>query len=170
MRVLGVAVLIWLAMSGAVAAQEVQEPAVEEGSSPAADSDKVDGLQLILEQQQALRTEIEDGAVEGLTKREISLIRKEQATVFSVTEGKSRLQDLDINEKITLENALERINAYVQSSPEAIGKQDVCWRERTTGSKTKGTRCGTESERIQAREGARDYLSRPRVCVPPNCG
>ena len=49
-------------------------------------------------------------------------------------------------------------------------EQDVCWRERMSGTSRMVTRCGTEKERDQAREGARDFLQRPKICSGPGCG
>lgn len=146
-----------------------QAPESESESAIEAVED-VDGLEVIIEQQQALRSDIEAGTVEGLSARQVNRIRDEQASVFELIGDRRRMDDLSINEKVELENALERINAHVKNRRSARGEQDVCWRERTTGSRRMTTRCGTEAERDQAREGARSYLGRPRVCRPPGCG
>jgi hypothetical protein len=69
-----------------------------------------------------------------------------------------------------MENALERINAEVKNNRAASDDQNVCWRERASGSKMKTTRCGTKAEMREAREGARDYMEKPKACVPPGCG
>lgn len=129
-----------------------------------------DGLQQILKQQKALRADLEDGGIEGLTPRQNTLVRKAQVEVFAVTEGKGRLEDLSMEEKIRLENALERINAQVVNTRAASDKQNVCWRERMSGTTMKKTRCGTQAEMREAREGARDFLEKGKVCVPPGCG
>lgn len=129
-----------------------------------------DGLQQILKQQKALRADLEDGGLEGLTPRQNTLVRKAQVEVFAVTEGKGRLEDLSMEEKIRLENALERINAQVVNTRAASDKQNVCWRERMSGTTMKKTRCGTQAEMREAREGARDFLEKGKVCVPPGCG
>jgi hypothetical protein len=39
-----------------------------------------------------------------------------------------------------------------------------------SGTGLKKTRCGTKAEMREAREGARDFMEKPRVCVPPGCG
>lgn len=129
-----------------------------------------DGLQVILKQQAELRADLEDGGIDGLTARQNNLVRKAQAEVFAVTEGKTRLDQLSMDEKIRMENALERINAEVKNNRQASDDQNVCWRERVSGSKLKTTRCGTQAEMREAREGARDYMEKPKVCVPPGCG
>lgn len=127
-------------------------------------------LQKIVKQQEALKADLEDGGIEGLTPRQNTVVHKAQVEVFAVTKGKAEMGDLSIDEKIRLENALERINALIVNTRAAGNDQNVCWRERVSGSKMKTTRCGTEAERREAREGARDFMEKPRVCVPPGCG
>ncbi len=151
--------LVFVALSGPALAETPAGPAGEE-----------DGLVIILRQQQEIRADLEDGGIEGLTPRQNSLVRKEQTEVFAVTEGKSRLDDLSIDEKVRLENALERINALVVNTRQAGDKKNVCWRERVSGTTVKKTRCGTEAEMREAREGARDFMEKSKICVPPNCG
>lgn len=124
----------------------------------------------ILDQQRALATQLDEGGTSGLTIRQKNLIRKAQKEVFAITDGKTSLDQLSMDDKVRLENALERINAEVKGGGlAATNEQNVCWRERKTGSTVKVTRCGTEAERREAREGARDFLDRPRVCAQ-NCG
>ena len=141
--------VLCLAICGAVSAQ----------TAPAPDAAAEDGLQLILKQQNA-----------GLTPRQNTLVRKAQAEVFAVAEGKATMDALSIDEKIRLENALERINAEIVNTRSASDDQNVCWRERVSGSQMKKTRCGTKAEMREAREGARDFMEKPKVCVPPGCG
>jgi hypothetical protein len=148
-----------LALAGMAAAQT--------GTSA---SEARDGLEVILEQQRELRTDLEDGGIEGLTPRQNTLVRKAQAEVFAVTEGKHRMDELSMDEKIRLENALERINAQVVNTRAASDEQNVCWRERVSGTAVKKTRCGTQAEMREAREGARDFLEEAKICVPPGCG
>jgi hypothetical protein len=129
-----------------------------------------DGLEVVLEQQRELRADLEDGGLEGLTPRQNTLVRKAQVEVFAVTEGKHRMDELSMDEKIRLENALERINAQVVNTRAASDEQNVCWRERVSGTAVKKTRCGTQAEMREAREGARDFLEEAKICVPPGCG
>lgn len=129
-----------------------------------------DGLQIILEQQRNLKADMDDGGVEGLSPRQNTLVRKAQSELFVVTQGKSRLDELSMEEKIRLENALERINAQIVNTRAASDQQSVCWRERVSGSTVKTTRCGTQAEMREAREGARDFLEKGKICVPPGCG
>jgi len=129
-----------------------------------------ESLQVLVEQQTALKADLEDGSIAGLTPRQNSAVRKAQTEFFGITKGKAKLDDLSIDEKIRMENALERINAEVKNTRAASDEQNVCWRERVSGSTRKETRCGTKAEMREAREGARDYMERPKVCVPPGCG
>lgn len=126
-------------------------------------------LPQIVAQQRQVAAQLEDGSL-TVTPRERNIVKKAQAEVFALTEGKATLNDLNIAEKTRLENALERINAVVKGGRRAQETQQVCWSERATGSKVAVTRCGTKEEIEQAREGARGYLQRPRICVPPGCG
>ena len=121
-------------------------------------------LEKILDQQQALKRDLDAGKAEGLSTRQVNVIRKAQVDVFAVTEGKTSLDQLSMDEKVRLENALERINAEVKNTRAGHDDKQVCWRERASGTNTKVTRCGTEAEKREAREGARDFLERPKVC------
>lgn len=126
-------------------------------------------LQAMLEQQTSLRDELARGP-QDLTPRQVGIMRKAQAEFFRLVDGKTTLDQLAIDDKVRVENALERINAELVNTNAARDKQEVCWRERPTGSKMQGTRCGTQQEIDQAREGARGFLLRPRVCSGPGCG
>jgi hypothetical protein len=66
--------------------------------------------------------------------------------------------------------ALESINAEVVGTRGAQEQRDVCWTEAKTGSKMKVARCGTQEEIDETRHGARAWMERPKVCVPPGCG
>lgn len=140
--------------------------------APAADPPQDDGrdrLQRVLEQQREIRADLDDGGIAGLSARQSGAIRKAQQEVFAVTEGKQRLDQLSMDDKVRLDNALERIQAELGDTRAARDRQEVCWRERVSGTSMKKTRCGTEAERREAREGARDYMERPRTCGR-NCG
>ena len=128
-----------------------------------------DKLAVILEQQQSLKASI-DAGTSGLSPRQVRVIRKEQESVFSIAGSNTRFDQLNIQEQIRLENALERINANVVGTRVAQENQDTCWQEAKTGSKMKVTRCGTQEERDEARRGARAWMEKPKICVPPGCG
>jgi hypothetical protein len=131
---------------------------------------EVDPLQRIREQQTTLQTALDSRQAEALTPRQVKVIRKAQGEVFALIEGKSRLDELAIDDQVRLENALERINAEVKGTRLAGEEKTVCWRERPSGSMIEVTRCGTQEEIDEARRGARAFMERPRVCVPPGCG
>lgn len=128
-----------------------------------------DKLAVILEQQQSLKASI-DAGTSGLSPRQVRVIRREQEAVFAIAGSNTRLDQLNIEEQIRLENALERINANVVGTRVAQENQDTCWTEAKTGSKLKVTRCGTQEEIDEARRGARAWMEKPRICVPPGCG
>jgi len=126
-------------------------------------------LQEMVEQQVAFREELARGP-QDLTPRQAGIMRRAQAEFFRLVEGKSSMEQLSLDEKVQLENALERINAQVVGTGYAQGNQDVCWREQRLGSRMKNTRCGTQKEVEQVRENAQGYLSKPKICTPPGCG
>ena len=123
----------------------------------------------IVQQQQQIRDELASGAL-PLNPRQKRIVGEQQAIVFSVTEGKTSVADLTADEQVGMRNALGVINAQVSTRVTAEDEREVCWREKRTGSKLVTTVCGTEKERREAREGARDYMSRPSICQPPGCG
>ncbi len=131
--------------------------------------DEPSSLQVLVKQQTALRAELQRGP-KDLTPRQVGIMRKAQDEFFRIVEGKTSLDQLPIDEKVRVENALERINAQLVNTNTARANQNVCWRERKTGSKMDVTRCGTQQEIDEAREGARGFMDRPKICVPPGCG
>ena len=126
-------------------------------------------LQVLVAQQIALRDELARGP-QGLTPRQVSIMRKAQDEFFRLVDGKTTLDQLAIDDKVRVENALERINAQLVNTNAARANQEVCWRERMVGSKMQVTRCGSQQEIDQAREGARGFMEKPKICVPPGCG
>lgn len=126
-------------------------------------------LPRILAQQRDLATEMAEGRV-ALSPRAANIVKKAQAEVFAITEGKTSLADLNIAEKTRLENALERINANVVGTRTAAEGKQVCKRVPVTGSAMKTTRCATQAEWDQVRETSRAGLEKTRICTPPGCG
>lgn len=153
--------LAWLVLAWLPAAAQTVQP----GTAPAAE----DKLAAIVQQQRALQADLDDGGIDGITTRQANIIRKAQAEVFQITDGKHRLDELDMDDRVRLENALERINAQVVGTRLAQDEQQVCWREAKSGSTVKVTRCGSQAERDQVREGARAWMEKPKVCIPPGC-
>ncbi len=141
-------------------------------SSISSASEQPDKLASILEQQRALQSDFAEGKME-LTPRQVNVVRKAQDEVFSLTAGKASLDQLSIEEKVRLENALERVNAQVKGGDLdrlARGEQEICRRERRAGSTVKVTVCATQAEWDLLREGARATLEKQHVCTPPGCG
>lgn len=132
-------------------------------------ADQESSLQVLVDQQQKLRRQIDEG-VDGLTPRQARVIRQAQDEFFGIVADRSALDELSIADKVRVENALETINAQIVNTPASLSDQEVCWREAKFGSRQMVTRCGTRTEIEQTREGARDYLSRPRICSGPGCG
>lgn len=123
-------------------------------------------LDQILAQQTQLRADLDAGKV-TLTPRAAQQVRKDQDIVFDLIKKKSTLDAMNIQERVTLDNALERINTAVQGTRMASEQQDVCRYQRVTGSKQKQLVCGTQDDRDHARDGARAYLEKTRICEPP---
>ena len=146
------AVLLCLTMHAPVAAEEV------------------DTVAAIAEQQRALQAEIESGRATDLTARQRNLIRKAQAEVFALIEGKTRLDQLTIDEQVRLDNALERINAELVNTTAARANEDQCRRERRTGSRFDVTQCATANERDEIRGRSRAVLEKRQICMGPGCG
>lgn len=121
-------------------------------------------LAAIVEQQRIVAAELDAGKL-VMTPRDRNTVQLAQREVFAIAEGKTSLAELNIAEKTRLENALERINAVVKGGRRSQETKEVCWRERKTGSNMMVTRCGTQQEIDQDREGARGYLARPRTCA-----
>lgn len=122
-----------------------------------------DPLPRIMKQQQQLRLDI-DAGMEGLTPRQARIIRKAQEEFFAATEGVQSIEQLSIQDKVRMENALETINAQVVNTSASRSDQDICWRESKTGSRTKVTRCGTKEEIEQTRRDSQSAMEKARIC------
>lgn len=125
-------------------------------------------LAQIVDQQRELQQDLD--SIEGLTTRQRNAIRKMQAQVFALTDGKASLDDMTVDEKVKLENALERINAELVNTRTARDAQNKCHIEKKTGSARDVVRCGSQDERDQIRQGARAWMERPKICSGPGCG
>lgn len=124
-------------------------------------------LQKIVEQQERLRNELADG-LDGATPRQTRIIRKAQDEFFAITEGVQSLDQLSIQDKVRVKNALDSITAQVVNTSASRSDQEVCWREARVGSKTKVTHCGTKEEIEQLRRDSVDAMERDRVCDASN--
>lgn len=131
-------------------------------------ADTQDRLQQIMQQQHQLQEELD--RIEGLSARQRNVIRKMQGRLFAAVDGKSTLDQLTIEQKVTLENALERINAELVNTREARDEQDKCHMQAGAGSRFESARCASINERAQDTQEARFWKDRPRVCSGPGCG
>lgn len=138
------------------------------GRVGASESSNVD-LPQIIEQQRQVSAQLADGSL-NLTPRAQNIVKKAQAEVFSIAEGKATLADLNIAEKTRLENALERINASVVGTRAAGDAKQICKRVPVTGSAVRVTRCASQAEWDDVREQSRKSLEKRQVCMPPGCG
>lgn len=123
-------------------------------------------VEQIRAQQTQLRADLDAGKL-SLSPRVAAQVRRDQDIVFELLQRKPTLEAMNIQERVNLDNALERINTSVQGTRAASEKQDVCRYQRVTGSKEKRMVCGTQDDRDHAREGARAFLEKPRICMPP---
>lgn len=128
-----------------------------------------DKLTDIRTQQAELKRQMDAGEL-SLTPRQANAIRKSQSEISELTQGAATLADLDMNKKVRLENALERINAVVVGTRAGSSGQQICKRVAMTGTAMKSTRCATQAEWDQVRETSRNSLEKQRVCEPPGCG
>ena len=134
----------------------------------AAYASEPDRLPQIVNQQRDLQKTLD--SIEGLTTRQRNVIRKMQDQVFSLVDGKTSLDAMTIDEKVRLENALERINAELVNTRTARDGQNQCHMEKKTGSGLSVARCASREERDQTRQGARAWMERPKICSGPGCG
>lgn len=128
-----------------------------------------DKLASVRAEQEQIRTGLDGGSL-VVTPRVALLIRKDQATVFKLLEGNARLDDMNVAERVELDNALERIGAHLAGTRQAAEQRDVCRYERVSGSKFRKLVCATSDERQNARDGARAWMEKPKICIPPGCG
>ena len=128
----------------------------------AQDAPKVDQIRA---QQTRLRADLDAGKL-MLTPRVAMQVKRDQATVFELLERKPTLEAMNIEERVNLENALERINAAVQGTRLAQDSKEICRYQKIVGSHEKQLVCGSQDARDHAREGARAYLEKPRICAP----
>lgn len=131
-------------------------------------AEEPDRLTQIVEQQRELEQDLD--TIEGITKRQRAAIRRQQQTVFALAAGKASLDELTIEQKVKLENALERINAELVNTSMARSEQERCDVERRVGSQREVAVCASEEERTRIREGARAWMEKPKICSGPGCG
>lgn len=126
-------------------------------------------LTRIVEQQRSIAKQIETPETTGLEPRQIEAVRAAQVDVFAAIGDRRELSELNADEQVSLKNALERIDVAMKGTPFAERNREKCWRERKVGSTMKVTRCATQAELDQLREGARDWYEKADICIE-GCG
>ncbi len=125
-------------------------------------SESPDKLTVILDQHRALQSDLAASKVD-LTPRELGVVRKAPAEVFSLTAGKTSIDQLDIEEKVRLDLALERIDTQLKGGDldhVAEGEEEVCKQVWRRGNTVKSTVCATRAEWDRIRQTSRDTLER----------
>jgi hypothetical protein len=130
-------------------------------------------LTRIIEQQRAIAVQIQSPETTGLEPHQIEAVREAQVDVFAAIGDKRELSELTADEQVSLKNGLEKIDAAMKGTRLAELNREKCWREQKLGTKLKVTRCATQLEIDQLREGARAWYEKSDICVPgpgASCG
>jgi hypothetical protein len=126
-------------------------------------------LTRIIEQQRAIAVQIQSPETTGLEPRQIEAVRDAQVDVFAAIGDKRGLSELTADEQVSLKNGLEKIDAALKGTLYAERNREKCWREQKLGSKLNVTRCATQQEIDQLREGSREWYEKGDVCIG-SCG
>lgn len=130
-------------------------------------------LTRIIEQQRAIAAQLEssDGTT-GLDAVQVETIRDAQTDVFAAIGERRKLSELTADEQVRLKNGLGKIEAAMKGTRLAELNGEKCWREQKLGTKMKVTRCATQLELDQLREGARAWYEKSDICNPSagTCG
>lgn len=111
----------------------------------------------ILQTQHALRDSIDkpNGEYSHFSNEAISHIKQAQDTVFRMLDGVSSIDQLNLEQRTNLSNALDQIRALLANNE---GSRLICHRERRTGSNLIERRCQTMDEReASANAAARSF-------------
>ena len=132
-------------------------------------------LTRIVEQQRAIAAQLESSdatSATGLDAQQIETIRAAQTDVFAAIGERRVLSELTADEQVSLKNGLGKIEAAMEGTRLAELNREKCWREQKLGTKLKVTRCATQLEIDQLREGARDWWEKADICNPAfgTCG
>jgi hypothetical protein len=129
-------------------------------------------LTRIVEQQRSIARQIESPETTGLQPRQIEAIRAAQTDVFAAIGENRELSELTADERVQLKNALEGVDVAMKGTPFAERNREKCWREKKVGTQLKVTRCATQAEIDELREGARAWYEKSDICDPStgSCG
>ena len=78
-------------------------------------------------------------------------LEHQQSIVYGLLNGRSHVDELTLDQRIRVNNALEGIHAIMVQAPE---ERVICRRERTVGSHRQVTSCRTAAQREADREEA----------------
>jgi hypothetical protein len=122
-------------------------------ASPPLDIDK------IVIQQREIRADLiaGTGRYDQMPASKREEIVKKQDDLLRMLEGKATSDDLSEDQRVTVLNSLESIEAAISSEE---GERKVCTRERTLGSNRLTRVCRTEAQMAAEREQAREQLDR----------
>lgn len=118
----------------------------------------------IIAQQQQIRADVvaAKGRYGALPASKREQLLSKQETLLSMLEGKQTTADLSEAQRIEAFNTLEWIESAINDEDQ---ERMVCIREKTIGSNRVTRTCRTESQWAEARERAREQLSRGGACA-----
>lgn len=133
----------------------VSYPSIVSGSDISSNTD----ARAILAQQQQLRAEAiaKKGRFKDLDAKKLNEMYAHQDKVGRLLEGQQRTTDLRERDQIAVLNALESIEAIVNSAED---ERLICERHRPVGSNRPQTTCKTVAERRAEREAAQNDIGR----------
>jgi hypothetical protein len=105
------------------------------------ESDNAD-IAPLLERQREIAAAIQSKP-KSLSEKQRQIVLREQATIHTITEGKTSLNDLAPEQRIQLMNAIEKVDAAMKGSRSADEGRQVCRRERAVGSTMPKMHCRT---------------------------
>jgi hypothetical protein len=133
-------------------------------SSPVLANQKALAVEQIVSQQQQIRQDViaAKGRYGDMPASKREQLLDKQSALLSMLEGKASTAELDETQRIEAFNTLEWIEAAINDEDK---ERMVCIREKTIGSNRVTRTCRTESQWAEARERAREQLSRGGACA-----
>lgn len=121
-------------------------------------------VEAIVSQQQQIKADVlaGSGRYADLPQRERDTLLAKQGRLLTIVEGKQSTDELPEAKRVEAFNILEWIEATINKQSD---ERMVCIREKTIGSNRMTRTCRTESQWAEARERAREQLSRGGACT-----
>ena len=133
-------------------------------AAPVAAGKKKLDVDTYLQQQQAIRADIEAGRrYAGMDNETKERLYRAQDDIFGLLAGRGSIDDLDQDEVIELYNAQNIVNAVLTDSEL---DRDVCRRLTTVGTHRVGIACYSVREWRRIKETDDTMLRAPRGCQP----